>query len=239
MKTRSENRLLICNSDDFGLTKSVSDAILETYLSGIMTSTTIMANMPAVEYAAKLAHANKGLGVGIHFNLTEGRPLSEPSTVELLLDKNGIFLDNGRQRKNLMFGKSKTIQAALELEAQLVRIMDLGIRPTHFDSHHHITGVPCAFEASVAVAKKLGVPSARITSIAFSKSPEVTFSNQTRWLLGNFKSLPKTIVHVWNKARLRKHGLKTPDVKILPSRVIPQTQNPVEQFIRTLSCHKP
>jgi predicted glycoside hydrolase/deacetylase ChbG (UPF0249 family) len=238
MAGQHAERWLICNADDFGLTRDVTDAIVESHVSGIMTSTTIMANMPAVEYAAKLAHLHPGLGVGIHLNLTHGRPLSSPEKVHLLLNDEGIFLSNADQRKNLLFGSYKTAQATIELEAQIGRILDLGITPTHFDSHHHITGVPCAFRASMAAAARTGIHRARITSISFRRSRTANLLAPKALAL-NLLSVPKTMVHEWNKIRLRTSGFQTPDDKILPGRVIPAQSDPVEQFINALSSLRP
>lgn len=239
MEKQHGERWLVCNADDFGLTEAVTDAIVESHLSGIMTSTTIMANMPAVEYAARLAQQHPALGVGIHLNLTHGRPLSHPDKVRLLLDDDGFFLCNAKQRKNLLIGSEKTRQAAIELEAQIERVLDLGITPTHFDSHHHITGVPCAFHASIAAARKKGLHRARITSVSFRGQSKVDMHTKSQLLLGNLLAAPKSLVHKWNKKRLRALGFLTPDDKILPSRVLPSKSDPVEQFINTLSCIRP
>ena len=80
-----------------GLTKSITDAIVDTHLNGIMTSTTMMVNMAGFEYAVKKAKEISSLGVGIHFNLTEGIPLAAPNRPDLI-DNDGNF-NNAAQRK--------------------------------------------------------------------------------------------------------------------------------------------
>ncbi len=150
-------KYLITNSDDFGMNESITDAIIDTHLNGIMTSTTLMVNMPGFDYAVKKAKENTTLGVGIHFNLTEGKPVSSPNLIPDLLDENGLFKINAIQRKNLLAGKEIYKQAYIELKAQLEKMFESGIVPTHFDSHHHITGVPMAFKASVDVANEFNI----------------------------------------------------------------------------------
>ena len=55
---------LIVNADDFGYSKGVNLGIIEAHTNGIVTSATLMANMPYSEHAAKLAHAHPNLGGG-------------------------------------------------------------------------------------------------------------------------------------------------------------------------------
>lgn len=229
---------LIANSDDFGLTNSITDAIIDTHINGIMTSTTMMANMVGFEYAAKKAKEYPNLGIGIHFNLTEGTPLTEISKIPDLIDAEGKFKSNAVQRKNFLYGKDKLPQIELELKNQLENLLDNNIVPTHFDSHHHITGLPLAFKASAKIAKQYNVNKARITNIDFIYSPFYRGSFFTK-AKHSLKNAPKAFVHKRNKVLLRKRAFHTPDIKILPNRVLPVLNDPIEQFIRTLSMLKP
>lgn len=76
---------LIVNADDFGFSKAVTDAILDCHSNGIVTSTTLMSNMPFAEYAASKAKVFPMLSVGLHMTLTEGKPLSAPADVDNLI----------------------------------------------------------------------------------------------------------------------------------------------------------
>ncbi|TYB79044.1 carbohydrate deacetylase [Bizionia myxarmorum] len=228
---------LITNSDDFGLTDSITNAIIDTHLNGIMTSTTMMSNMAGFEYAAKMAKENPNLGVGIHFNLTEGKPITEVSKIPDLIDAQGNFRSNAVQRKNFLFGKHKLTQIELELQNQLENLLDNQIIPTHFDSHHHITGVPLAFKASANIAKQYQINKARVTNIDFLYSSFYQGSSLSK-VKHIFKNAPKAFIHKRNKTQLRKQGFHTPDTKTLPNRVLPVLNDPIEQFIRTLSMLK-
>ena len=83
---------LIVNADDFGISKAVTLGILEAHKNGIVKSTTLMCNMEDAEYAANLSKNYNDLGVGIHFVLTVGKPLSKD--VQSLVDENGNFKSN-------------------------------------------------------------------------------------------------------------------------------------------------
>lgn len=225
---------LITNSDDFGLTQSITDAIIDTHLNGIMTSTTLMANMEGAAYAIQKAKEITTLGVGIHFNLTEGKPLTEPNKIPLLLNQNGNFKNNAEQRKNFLFGKEKQRQVELELTTQLEYLLDNGLTPTHFDSHHHITGTPVAFWASVNAAKKYNINKARITNIDFQYAEEYCGGELDK-IKRKIISLPKSLIHQSNKTKLRTHNFKTPEIKILPNKVLPVGADPITQLLRALS----
>ena len=67
-------RKIIINADDFGLCDGVNRAVVQAHTQGILTSTTIMANMPAAPQAIELARQLPTLGVGVHLNLSEGKP---------------------------------------------------------------------------------------------------------------------------------------------------------------------
>ncbi len=73
------DRRIIINADDFGLCDGVNEAVAQAHSDGILTSATIMVNMPAAEKAVKIAKKLPSLGIGVHLNLTEGRPISKDS----------------------------------------------------------------------------------------------------------------------------------------------------------------
>jgi predicted glycoside hydrolase/deacetylase ChbG (UPF0249 family) len=123
-------KYLIINADDFGLSASVNRGIIEAHFFGTVSSTTLMCNMPGFREAVSLANAIPTLGVGLHFNLTYGKPVSKKWIVPSLINHKGIFSRNSK--------KWRPEEIALELEAQFSRLAATGLKPTHLDSHHHI-----------------------------------------------------------------------------------------------------
>ena len=229
-----KSKRLIINADDLGLNDLITDAIIDSYKNGIVTSSTIMVNMPGFEYAVKKIQEVPMLGVGIHFNLTEGYPIADRSKLSLLLDGSGAFKANIDQRKNLIYGKEKKRQVDIELKSQLEMLLDYGIKPTHYDSHHHITGVPIPFAVSKSIAKKYGISRARITNIEHKCGRNAKLSVKARVLLKNVLSAPKIMIHKVNKVLLRSDGFYTPDEKILPFRVLPKKKDDLDQFVNAL-----
>ncbi|MEG0276419.1 MAG: ChbG/HpnK family deacetylase, partial [Coprobacillus sp.] len=68
---------IINNADDFGYSNAINYGIIDCYLNGMLTSTTLMPAMPGFDHAVALAKQNPGLGIGVHLTLTCGRPVLE------------------------------------------------------------------------------------------------------------------------------------------------------------------
>ena len=67
---------LIINADDCGRTTQQNISIERAIISGKVTSTSIMANMPAFDGAVNLYNNyREKISFGVHLNLTEGEPL--------------------------------------------------------------------------------------------------------------------------------------------------------------------
>jgi predicted glycoside hydrolase/deacetylase ChbG (UPF0249 family) len=226
---------IIINADDFGINNSITDSIVYTCENGIVSSTTIMSNMEGFIYAINKAKDCKKLKIGIHYNLTEGKPISQMSNVHCLVDEDGFFKNNMVQRKNLIYGKEVKRQVKIELESQLTKLLDYGIVPTHYDSHHHITGLPVAFLASKELAAKYKIKKARITSIDYKYIKKYQYWERVRVLPKEIKKIPKSILHKVNKCALNRAGIITPDEKILLYNVLPIATSPIDQFINLLS----
>ena len=79
---------VIINADDFGYSTAVNLGIINSFKKGVLTSATLMANMPGCDEAIELAKENPSFGVGGHLVLTCGAPLYERTT---LVKEDGNF----------------------------------------------------------------------------------------------------------------------------------------------------
>jgi chitin disaccharide deacetylase len=156
------DRLLIINADDFGLCEGVNRAIAEAHQNGVLTSTTLMTNMPSAEEAIKIAKQLPTLGVGIHLNLTQGQPLSNNPIVTLLVNDNGEFHFSAGTLayKSFIFSKFRAAIKA-ELAAQIQWAIDRGVQPTHLDSHKHIHSFPSIYKIVCRLAKQFNINAIR------------------------------------------------------------------------------
>lgn len=143
---------LIVNADDFGLTRGFNRGIIDAHQNGIVMSTTMMANMDEVEDAAELAKQNPQLGVGVHFCITQGKPLTKG--LKTLVDSNGYFFDD----KFLRNRKIDSLEIEQEFHSQIERFCTLELKPTHFDSHHHVHFWNNIYPMFEKVAIEYGLP---------------------------------------------------------------------------------
>jgi len=153
---------IIINADDFGLCEGVNRAVVQAHTQGILTSTTIMANMPAALRAVELAKQLPTLGVGIHLNLFQGKPVSKDPCVVRLLNTDGEFAYSP-VRLSILSVVSRKIRNAIaaELAAQIQWVIDSGLKPTHLDSHKHIHNFPAIFPIVCELAKNFKIAAIR------------------------------------------------------------------------------
>lgn len=155
---------LIVNADDLGWTDGVNRGILDAFRRGIVTSTSLLANGAAYAEAVKSAKSAPRLGVGVHLNLSDGAPTADRESVTSLLNDDGLFADGPesllwkRARRGLILDEVEE-----EWDAQIQKVRDAGIRPTHLDGHKHVHMLPGLFEIALRLAKKHGIEAIRVS----------------------------------------------------------------------------
>lgn len=200
---------IIINADDFGLSTPVNQAVAEAALDGVLSSATIMVNMPGFEGAVKTAKTVPQLGVGVHLNLLRGKPLCEASYVKSLVGEDEKFLGNvSKLWKRNLLGRIDQHEIITELSMQVSRVIDFGIRPTHLDSEKHVHIIfPFLWDAVCEVAKRHNIKCLRVVreNSDYPKSlPRPLFRQRLKTILLNSRAAGLA-------DRARKHGLKFTD----------------------------
>ena len=157
---------LTVNADDFGKDDSVNMAICRAFEEGLIDRTTLMTNMPGAPAAMTLA-AQKGFAgrVGVHLNLTSGRPLStgiasDPVMCNGAGEFSADFARNMRTRFYLPKKTRKNVE--MELRAQLDRYRELGGTLWHIDSHHFVHTDPSVWFVLKRVLRDYPVTGVRL-----------------------------------------------------------------------------
>lgn len=149
---------LIVNADDFGLTEGVNRAILDGHTNGLITSTTLMANGMAFDSAVAARSTAPALGIGVHLNLTQGRPVSRPSLVPSIVTSEGSFYSSpGMLVRQILKRRVRLGDVETELRSQIDKVASAGISITHLDSHKHIHLIPQFFSVVVKLAREYGI----------------------------------------------------------------------------------
>lgn len=142
---------LIVNADDFGLTPGVCDGILKSHREGIVTSTTILINTPHLDSTVEKLNGCPSLDLGLHLNITWGKPLLPAAKVKTLIGDDGLFVRD----KN--FDKVDPDEVGEEWNAQLAKAKSLGIKLTHLDTHHHTHLHPALLDLLPEIALREGL----------------------------------------------------------------------------------
>lgn len=140
-------RRLIVNADDLGYDPAVNEGIVLAMRSGVVTSSTLMVNLPHSAHGATLA---RGFPVGLHLNLSRGTPLSSRFPAS--------FLRDGAFEETLARSLPAEVVAE-ETAAQLSRAEELlGVPPTHVDVHRHLHRNAAVLEGLTRAAATRGLP---------------------------------------------------------------------------------
>jgi predicted glycoside hydrolase/deacetylase ChbG (UPF0249 family) len=149
-------RSLIVNADDYGSTHGVSAGIRHAHLHGIVTTTTVLINLPGAAEDVRGAMAESpGLGIGLHLNLTAGTPCAAPDAVPDLIGPSGAFHTPDQLRPRL--SELDAYQVRTEWRAQLSALEATGVVVDHLDSHHHLAALaPDLWEICLGLAIECG-----------------------------------------------------------------------------------
>ncbi len=133
-----KKRLVIVNADDFGFSADTVAATVECLERGLVSSATIMANMPFCRQAAEYARLDDDHSYGVHLCLTDEVPVSEPRSIPSLVDQDGRLWKTRVFLGRAFLGLLARDEIEREADAQIARLKSLGVQLTHIDSHGHI-----------------------------------------------------------------------------------------------------
>lgn len=158
---------ILFQSDDYGITRAVSEGILRGIQEGIIRNTGLFTNMDCSAWAAeKIKNVDVCLGVDI--NYVAGKPVSDPAQIPHLVKEDGSFYSSGEQNRRNKLVKMEGLvsyfetdpypyeEILLETENQVKRFQELtGRMPEYLHPHSLIT--PNTDRAAREVAAKYGI----------------------------------------------------------------------------------
>lgn len=169
------------HADDFGLSRQISKNILACFDHGVLDSTSLIVNGYDSEASVSLAkeQIRKGLVIHLHLNLMEGKPISSPESVDLLINAAGEFkysfaglwwrylMSNSARKKSLAH------QIRKEIRAQILRFNSLlpEIETLSIDSHQHYHVIPVVRDQLLSLAQEFSIQSIRVPREPFFLRP--------------------------------------------------------------------
>ena len=111
-------------------------------------------------------------GIGLHFNLLSGAPLTEVSS--LVDARTRTFFTLGELTRRAITGAIAAADVRRECDAQLAALAKEGLRPAHLDSHRHPHALPGILAPVLASARAAGVRIVRRPFDRFTLDPVAT-----------------------------------------------------------------
>ena len=205
--------LYVC-ADDYGMTEESCSRIEDCAENGALNKISIFPNSGLLNLDERIQ--DKNLRISIHINLVEGKPLSSPEDVSLLVSDNGRFKWSfGGLLLLSLSSKRKTFERQIykEIRAQIKNCMKF-ISPDSavaIDSHQHTHMIPLIFKVLMQVISDEGinadyirVPSEPVMPYLFAPSLYFTYKPANiakQWVLKFLGSV--------NKKELEKSGINT------------------------------
>lgn len=148
---------LIINADDYGLSDSVNKGIIATIKNGIISDTSAIVNTDNFTKSIKLALDNEISSMGIHLNLTFGKPILPKEKIPTIIDSRGFFFDKIEFIKRIDSINLEEVEK--ELTAQINKFLFSEIKLNHIDAHHNFYSFNQElFFIAASLAKKYNVP---------------------------------------------------------------------------------
>jgi chitin disaccharide deacetylase len=156
-------RGLIVHADDFGETEQITLGICQGIDAGVVTSASIMANMPATDFGITRAKdLESRASFGVHLNLCEGRPLTPAPS---MVDGSGNFCSKRQLFLRSVTGRLAAKDVEQEIAAQVQHIIDAGVRVSHLDGHKHLHQLPVVCNAVARVARHHNIDRVRLAAM--------------------------------------------------------------------------
>jgi predicted glycoside hydrolase/deacetylase ChbG (UPF0249 family) len=152
---RADDRLLIINCDDLGVSHAANVATSRAMLDGVATSATLMVPCPHARAAAGMFES---MAVGVHLTLTSEYPRYRWGS---LTGRTSLHDDDGYFPRTTAaaIARMEAQDVRAECRAQIDRVLSWGIDVTHLDAHMHAVEARAdLFDVYLDLAVEYGLP---------------------------------------------------------------------------------
>jgi chitin disaccharide deacetylase len=250
-------RHIIVTSDDCGLSEGINQATLDLFQEGLVTAASVITNFPAFFHALDVFTLYPDLEIGVHLNLTDGKPITAVVSDSGLVNSNGKFASPSSLFYHSIFPRAKFLRAVeLEIVAQIKKLTSAGIQPKHLTTHLHFHAIPSLRKIVQQQATNYNIPWIRPHRLSATVLPfnPILDRNQISidmgnkpvylvvlkyWLHQNLHRLESILAELDSSIELVVHPCYSEDttypknVKYLPSERFKEVQ-----LLRTLHSHK-
>ncbi|MFH1888051.1 MAG: ChbG/HpnK family deacetylase [Pseudomonadota bacterium] len=152
---------VIVNGDDFGLSRGINLGIARAHDRGVLASASLVAGGRAFDHAVELARDRPGLSLGVHLVLTDEAPLLPDAALVRGVPPGASLPGRNALFASLLAGRADFLAIRAEWRAQISRIAEAGIAPTHLDGHQFVHLFPGLFPVCLDLAREFSIPHVR------------------------------------------------------------------------------
>ena len=202
----------IITADDYGMCSIVDKAIDDCAAAGILTSTNVLVNQSDSDSAKTFRQRFPDVSVGLHWNVTDGKPVCEVNEVRTLINPQ----TNEFWNVATFINKFKTGEISkAELRKELLRQYDLFLnlcgKPDYWNVHMNSSLNFKTFPFFNSLALELGMTKTRNFQRVY-----IAPSGVPGGLMGQFMEFAKKVVlDYWFGTVIRNTGTKMPDGRMM------------------------
>jgi len=190
---------LIISCDDLGISEGINLGIKDCLDKNVATSSSIIANGKFYEHALNNVVAQAPIKFyGLHLNLTEGNAFNK-NCINKICDENNKFNISAKKYFLLNFSKlSKKLENIVyeEFKFQIKKVLNDGIKISHFDSHEHIHHSPWIFKIITILGKEFNINRIRFVN---EKIIIKNYFKDSYNKLKNLNYLKHLVINICNK----------------------------------------
>lgn len=150
----------LVTADDYGMCAEVDSAIEQLAEKGILSTTNVLTNF-RTDFSESPIKNYKRFSIGIHWNVTTGRPVSDVQKIKTLVDDEGIFYSIEEFRKRFKKGLINIDELKLELDNQYeIFYENFGV-PAYWNTHENSSLFPKEFGVFEKIALEKGIKATR------------------------------------------------------------------------------
>ena len=152
---------IITTADDYGMCEVVDKAIDAGIENGFITTTNVMVNMESLHNAKNLRERYPHISIGIHWNVTTGKPISQPEEIPSLVDSNGEFWKISEFKRRYSKGLIFEAELEKELEAQYSVFEQVCGKADYWNTHENSSLHLKSFKIFAGIAKRHNIGATR------------------------------------------------------------------------------
>lgn len=201
----------IITADDYGMCEVVNKAIDDCMEAGLVTTTNVIVNMEDLMPASTLRKRFPNASIGMHWNITAGKPILPKEEISTLVDENGEFYKVLVFFERFKKGLINQEHIVKELKAQYKIFYNLCGKADYWNTHQNSGLNFKTFSIFNKVALELGINKTRSFRRTYIKGGAYPTT-----LKGKIIEFAKRkVFDVWFGYIIPKTGTKVPDGRMI------------------------